>query len=243
MARRSSDAPKPKNAAPRAALSPAQVMDYLGRHPDFLMQHPELLDGQMAPGRKRGAGIADLQQFMVERLRRDISRLRSEQDELLANARDNLSTQERMHRAALALLAAQSREQLIEIVATDLAVLLDVDAVGLCIEGGAEHSWPFMVEGIHRVPAGTVDRLLGEGRDALLRDETEGDAEIFGPAAGLVRSDALLRLCPSPRAPVGLIAFGTRHPGYFNAGQGTELLIFLKRVLETCVRQWLDPPA
>ncbi len=242
MSRRSSDAPTAKTAA-RAALSPAQIIDYLGRHPDFLARHPELLDAQMAPGKKRGAGIADLQQFMVERLRRDISRLRSEQDELLANSRDNLSTQDRMHRAALALLAARSFEQLVEIAATDLAVQLDVDVVGFCVESDGQRSRRFMVEGIQLIPAGTVDRLLGPGRDALLRDETEGDVEIFGSGAGLVRSDALLRLDPSPAIPVGLIAFGTRHPGYFNAGQGTDLLIFLKRVLEHCVRQWLDPPA
>ena len=35
------------------------------------------------------------------------------------------------------------------------------------------------------------------------------------------------------------IAFGTRHPGYFNPGQGTELLSFLARILEHCVRTWL----
>jgi uncharacterized protein YigA (DUF484 family) len=39
--------------------------------------------------------------------------------------------------------------------------------------------------------------------------------------------------------PAGLLGFGTRHPGYFNAGQGTELLTFLARVLEHCIRQWL----
>ena len=47
---------------------------------------------------------------------------------------------------------------------------------------------------------------------------------MFGGGAGLVRSDALIRLKISAAAPPGLLAFGTRHPGYFNPGQGTELL-------------------
>jgi len=69
-----------------------------------------------------------------------------------------------------------------------------------------------------------------------------GDAMVFGAAAGLVRSDTMLRLTISPAAPLGLLAFGTRHPGYFNPGQGTELLGFLARVLEHCIREWLDLP-
>ena len=40
----------------------------------------------------------------------------------------------------------------------------------------------------------------------------------------------------------GLIAFGTRHPGFFNGNQGPELLTFLARVLEHCIRGWLDLP-
>ena len=69
--------------------------------------------------------MVDLQQFMVDRLRRDLTRLRGLQDELVANSRDNLSTQDRIHKAILALLDAETFEHLIEIVTTDLAVLLE----------------------------------------------------------------------------------------------------------------------
>jgi uncharacterized protein YigA (DUF484 family) len=223
--------------APAARVSATQVMDYLKRHPTFLLRHPELLDGQAVPGRSRD-GVVDLQQFMVEKLRRDLSRLRGLQDELLANSRDNLSTQDRIHRAALALLAAESFENLIEIVTTDLAVLLDVDVVALCVET-TDTTMPRSVEGVQIIAGGKVDHLLGQGRDVLLRDEAEGDEAVFGPAAGLIRSDALIRLAVGQKVPAGLLAFGTRHPGYFNAGQGTELLGFLARVLEHCLRQWL----
>ncbi len=51
--------------------------------------------------------------------------------------------------------------------------------------------------------------------------------------------------CASPSARLrlaGLIAFGTRHPGYFHAGQGTELMSFLGRIIEFGVRSWLDLP-
>ncbi|MFO1059082.1 MAG: DUF484 family protein [Dongiaceae bacterium] len=238
---------KPEDMVPTAAppaagrVTAAQVVDYLQRHPDFLLRHGELLDAQQAPARRQGPGVLDLQQVMVERLRRDVARLRTEQDDLLANSRDNLSTQERVHRAALALLAARSFENLIETVMTDLAVVLDVDVVSLCVEA-TEGRKRRSVEGVQLLPAGLVGELLGNGRDTLLRDDVEGDPRIFGAAAGLVRSDALLRITASPAAPVGLLAFGTRHPGYFNPGQGTELLSFLARVLEHAIRTWLDLP-
>ena len=119
-------------ASPR--ITAAQVVDYLKRHPNFLQHHPELLDSQTPPARAQGEGVVDLQQFMVDRLRRDLTRLRGLQDELVANSRDNLSTQDRIHKAILALLDAETFEHLIEIVTTDLAVLLSVDVAALCVE-------------------------------------------------------------------------------------------------------------
>ena len=51
--------------APAPRLTAAQVVDYLKRHPTFLVRHPELLENQAAPGRVRGEAVVDLQQFMV----------------------------------------------------------------------------------------------------------------------------------------------------------------------------------
>jgi uncharacterized protein len=221
----------------------AQVVAYLRRHPDFLARHPELLDLQLSPGRHGGDGVIDLQQFMVERLRGEINKLRGEQDDILANTRDNISTQERIHKAVVELLEAESFEQFIDIITGDLGLLLEVDVVSLCVELSDHTAKRPKHEGIQFLGRGAVDRLLG-GKDkhVVLRDEAVGDPEIFGPAADLVRSDALLRLNISSHAPAGLIAFGARHPGYFHAGQGTELMSFLGRVMEFGIRTWLDLP-
>lgn len=227
------------DAAPRQRLTAQQVIEYLRRHPDFLMRHAALLDTQLAPVRHNGDRVLDLQHFMVERLRRDLARLRADQDDLLANSRDNLTTQERVHRAVLALLAAESFEHLIEAVTTDLAVWLDVDVATLCVEAADDTIPRARIEGVQVLAPGTIDEILAPGREVVLRDDVEGDPEIFGEAAALVRSDALIRLDFGEEKPIGLLAFGTRHPGYFNPGQGTELLGFLARILEHCVRSWL----
>jgi hypothetical protein len=70
--------------------------------------------------------------------------------------------------------------------------------------------------------------------------DIQGDPALFGGAAGLVRSQALLRLSFSRSAPVGLMCIGTRTPDTFQPGLGTELLTFLSRMLEITIAQWLD---
>ncbi|MCK5276159.1 MAG: DUF484 family protein, partial [Alphaproteobacteria bacterium] len=122
---------------------------------------------------------------------------------------------------------------------TDFAVLLDLDVVTLCIEvDGSELGTPH-IRGLHIVPAGTVNRVMGCGRHVLLRSFIEGEPEIYGGGAPLVASDALARISISPKTPPGLIAFGSRAAGKFEAGQAVELLAFLARVTERAIRIWL----
>jgi len=184
--------------------------------------------------------VLDFQHFMLERLRSDLTRLQDEQKSLIATSRGNLASQGRVHKAVLAMLRAPSFEHLLQIVTTDLAVLIDVDIVTLGVEGSASRTQRLPVQGIHLLPSGTVDRLLGPNRDALLCTDIQGDPALFGGAAGLVRSQALLRLSFSRSAPVGLMCIGTRTADAFQPGLGTELLTFLARTLEITIAQWLD---
>jgi len=222
-------------------LSSEEVLGWLRGNPDFIVRHPELLDGAAAPERALGGGVADLQHALIGKLRADLERARENQRELVATGRANLGAQARVHDCMLAMLAANSFEQLIQIATTDFAVLLDLDVVTICIEAdGAETLRPPGMRGLHIVPAGTVHRLLGDGRTVLLRAHTDGEAEIYGGGAPLVASDALARLSISPTTPPGLIAFGSRRAAKFEPGQAVELLAFLARGLERVIRLWLS---
>jgi len=159
---------------------------------------------------------------------------------LIATSRSNLTSQCRVHKAVLSMLRAPSFEHLLQIVTTDLAVLIDVDTVTLGVESSASRTPRLPVHGIHLLPSGTVDRLLGPNRDVLLCTDIHGDPALFGEAAGLVRSQALLRLSFSRSAPLGLMCLGTRTADTFQPGLGTELLNFLARTLEISIAQWLD---
>lgn len=241
------EAPEPSDGETPAqqAVSADHVASYLRRHPDFLANYPELLETLKVPARfgaKRGqAGVVDLQSAMVERLRGENARLATLQAELLATSRANMSSQQRIHAGVLALLEATTFENLIQAITTDLAVLLDVDVVALCVEAPEGHSHRD-VAGVHILLPGDVDAILGLGRDIVLSPAMPGPNPVYGAGAALVRSEALLRLRPSATSPTGLLALGSRHEGRFDACQGTELLGFLARILELCIRTWLGLP-
>jgi uncharacterized protein len=228
-------------ARPNEALDAAQITDYLRRHPDFLQKNPDAIALLTPPGRDIGEGVIDLQKVMLERLRAEMGRLKTTQRKLIATNRVNLQTQGRVHSAVLAIIEAPSLEHLVHTVTSDLALILDLDVVALAVEAADSKVTAGHVAGIARLPCGSVDRLIGEARETRLRPEGEGEVEIFGAGAGLVRSDALVRLKVSPDAPVGLIGFGSRRESTFHPSQGTELLGFLARALEVSIRAWLDP--
>lgn len=231
---------RPASAAVKGkSLTAQDVLEYLQDHPDFLLRHPELLELQMAPKRQWGDPIIDFQYHMVNRLRHDVARLRADQDDILANTRDNLTTLDRIHKACLQLLSAPDFRSFVGIVSAELPMLLDVDIVTLALATATDGDYGDL-EGVIQLSPHAIDSLIGESIEVALRDDVSGEEILFREAASLVRSDAMLRLRYGEDRKIGLIAFGTRHPGYFHAGQGTELLSFLARILEHCLGFWLD---
>ncbi len=246
--------PKPNDAVPKsgkkAPKNPAtqrpgsithdQVVAYLRKNPEFFMENPDLLDGLEPPSRSQGDAIVDFQHSMVQRLRLDVEKLTDLRNELLSAGRSNLTSQDRIHRAILALLEAATFEQFIERVTTDLAVILDLDLVVLGVEQ-SEDAFPAQPPlGISRLSNGVITDILGPKGQTLLRATPKGDPEIYGAGAGLVSSEALLRLNIDSKAPDALLALASRDENKFANNQGTELLSFLARVLENCFRGWLS---
>ncbi|WP_417516122.1 DUF484 family protein [Minwuia sp.] len=239
-------ADRSEESAATPPLSDTDIVAYLEAHPDFLQRHPKLVRKLAPPSRfevqEDGAEVIDMQGFMVSRLQADLAKVRDSQDELIQSARSNLSSQKQIHEAVLTSLDARDLEEFIHIVTHDFPMVLDVDAISICVE--RDHVRQSDVSGMFVIPKGGVDAALGEERRVLLRDRADGSEALFGPAAALVRSDALVRLQLTGSAPAAMIALGSREIGRFHPGQGTELLSFLAEVLEKGLRRWLDlPPA
>ena len=231
------------DTAPGASAD--QVAAYLKRHPDFLIDHPELLDALAPPSRIAvdGDGVVDMQTFMIDRLRREIGALRDEQSALVSTSRRILSKQRQVHAAAIAMLGATTFEHLIEVVTVDFLSLLDLDVSTLCVENCADSVPSNARARVLCVEPGIIDVVLGTERDMVCAPENAGDARVFGAGAGLVRSAALARIALGASAPACLLALGSRRAGRFGTGRSAELISFLARALELCMRSWLDLPA
>ena len=169
----------------KGAPSAGEVASYLKQHPDFLTEHPDLLGVLTPPKLDRGERVVDMQHFMVQHQRNEITRLKAQNKSLVTGTRANLMGQARVHAAALAIIGAQSFEQLIQIVITDLASLLDADVVTIAVErqGGARAKMPH--HGIEILEPGTVAEVLGdEQRDVVFQTDIQGDPRLFGVGAG-----------------------------------------------------------
>jgi hypothetical protein len=220
----------------------ADVAAYLESHPDFFSARQDLLAKMTAPSRWSGDGVVDMQRFLADRRLREIDDLRGCAQEVIETSRSNMSVQTRTHAAVLALLWATDMDQLLRIISDDLPLLLDVDVVILGFEPPGLLTDAVMASEveIHHLGHGEVDRILGPDENVLLLHDLEtdggGENSLFGAASGLVRTAGLARLCPGQGVPVGFMGLGSRGTT-FNPGQGTELIGFLARAMETCLHR------
>ncbi len=223
-------------------LDDVRVAQYLLENPGFLNQHMSLLSQLDPPGRDLGSGVEDFQLAMLEKFKEEIANVKARQGELIKTGRKNLNTQARIHECVLALLEVKSFEQLIQTITTDFAILLDIDIIALCIESNGAGEASIRTRGLQILQPGTTDALVGANRQVVLRSDIEGNPEIFGGGATLVRSEALARINVSNSAPPGILAFGSRHFDKFHPGQASDLLSFLARVSQNIIRLWLELP-
>ena len=84
------------------------------------------------------------------------------------------------------------------------------------------------------LPRGMVEKLLGRGRDVLVRDKPEDADALHGEAAGLIARDALIRVVVAQQ-PLMLLALGARDASALPARHGTEPLVFLGRAVAAAI--------
>jgi uncharacterized protein YigA (DUF484 family) len=232
-----------------AKLTKDMVLDYLAAHPDFLKQHPELLEKLQAPVVHHGSNIVDMQHFMVGNLQKKLQTISSKYDGLITSSRDNMSTLHQVHTAIVDLVKARDLEHLLEIITLDLVHLFGVDVVRLALESEAaelyesaysEHNY----SGVSFIDIGTTALAIGKDKPALLAPDASGSyvhgfEQVFVDCSGLIESFAFIKLNLAQTGRQAILAFGVRHKDRFSPSQGTELLAFLGRVVEACLDRHL----
>jgi len=230
---------------PMDELTADDVAAFLQEHPDFLARRPELLRHLLAPSApERGQGVVDLRERILEKLRGEVGRLNDQQQLLVDTTRANMMNLRRVHAAVLHLLSCRGLEAMVQAITGDLAVLLDLDAATLVVEQPQGPIANIGPAGLGMAFPGTIDRILGRA-DVALQSDILGSVEVWGHQAGLIRSQALvrLRLTPDGHEADGpaMLAFGSADPDTFHPGQATDLLFFLSGVVERVIAAYLDP--
>lgn len=227
--------------SPSSLPSAEDVLDFLEQNPGFLANYPELLEMQSVANHD-GQNVVNFQQLMLQKLRIEKKRAEDRQRLLIDSARSNLTVQARVHAAIIRLAETRNLEELVDIISNELALMLEVDVIAVLIEARTGEERHIPSHGIRTVDPRFIDNHLGPDRDSLLEANITGDPRLFGPAARLVKSQALLRLHIAQNVPDGLLAFGSRDPLLFSDSQGTELVSFLTDVIERLLRRFMDAP-
>lgn len=204
------------------------IAHYLQQNPRFFDTYAELLADIQIPSPHGGQAIS-LADRQVASLRDKFKALETKLAELLQFGEENDAISEKMHRLALALLAAPSKESLLAVLASKLRDDLAVPHVAARLWGlprrelEAEGDEYGETSEEMKIYAATLDHPYC---GASANSEAAG---WFGSFAGAVRSVALVPLRESSDgvargACIGLLALGSEDPNRFYADMGTLYL-------------------
>src|SRR5438045_5738045 len=175
------------------------VVAYLKAHPDFFEKNAELAAD--VARRLQRAGVIDMQQVILKRLREEIDRLKNERTEIIANSKQNQIVQNRIQAAVISIIQASTFEKMIHVVTHELPELLDVDFITLAIEANADAPQRVPVRGVYVLAPGAIDAAIGTDKHARLRSAIIGEEAFFGETSRFVQSDVLMRLKVSSGSP------------------------------------------
>ncbi len=175
----------------------------------------------------------------ITSLRARIAAAEEANQDLIAFARGHSGAVASIHEAVLAAVEAEGFDHLVHVVTQDWPYILGLDAVAVALFAG-ERGMRADLSGLQFVDPRLIERSISGFEGVVLRGCERGHP-LFGPACDLIRAEALIRLESEPPLPRGLLALGQRGEQGFETRHGSELLVFLGRVLTRCMARWLIP--
>ncbi|WP_165943390.1 DUF484 family protein [Roseicella aquatilis] len=211
---------RPDPGAEVALPSPDAVVAFLQAHPDFLAERPDLFRVLAPPRRVHGERLADHMAAMLAAERRRVRSLEAEVDAAVTAGRAGYGLTIRVRLAVLALMRCTD---VTETLRDEVSALLGMDNCALLSEQPDRR-------GVQPLPRGAIWRLMGTGRDAVVRANPTETELLHEEAAPLVVRDALVRVPVWTGVPT-ILALGTRDPHALPARQATATLAFLGRAV------------
>ena len=183
--------------------------------------------------------VINFEDRAVAKLRARVAAAEEANQDLIAFARGHSGAVSAIHAAVIAALEADSIEGLLHVVTQEWPLILGIDAVALSLIVG-EQGFRADGNGVQLVEPQILQRAIDQVAGVEMRTVERGHP-LFGPACDLIRAEALVRLDSDSPLPSGLLALGQRGEQGFETRHGSELLVFLGRVLTRCMGRWLIP--
>lgn len=206
------------------------VADYLRENPDFLIEHPEILE-RVEVSHDSGTA-ASLIERQVQQLRASNEDLSRRLNRLVQVASENERLMSRLHRLTLDLLSIGSHQDFFAHLTDSLLNDFNADIVTVCLfdaEGAGDAG-----ENVRGID--TDDPALEPFRGLLDKDRTvcgrlsETKLEfLFGKRAPWVQSTAFVPL--GDKGADGMMVIGSSDPARFFPGMGTLFLDLLGDVI------------
>lgn len=183
--------------------------------------------------------LIDFESSGVASLRRRVAEVEEANQDLIAFARGHSGAVTAIHEAAVAAIDAEDLDHLVHVVTQVWPDTLGLDAVALALFLG-ERAIRVDASGLQEVERRLVMGAM-EGVSGVVLRGVERGHPLFGPASGLIRAEALIRLDGPAPLPTGVLMLGQRRPQGFETRHGSELLVFLGRVVSRMMARWLHP--
>jgi uncharacterized protein len=183
--------------------------------------------------------VINFEDRAVANLRARVAAAEEANQDLIAFARGHSGAVASIHEAVLAAIEAEGFDHLIHIVTHEWPHILGLDAVAVALFVG-DKGLRADASGVQFVDPRLVEKSISDCDGVVLRGVERGHP-LFGPACELIRAEALIRLDSEPPLPSGLVALGQRGEQGFETRHGSELLLFLGRVLTRSMGRWLIP--
>ena len=181
--------------------------------------------------------VINFEDRAVAKLRARVAAAEEANQDLIAFARGHSGAVASIHEAVLAAVEAEGFDHLIHIVTQEWPQILGLDA-GAVARFVGDTGIRADASGLQFVNPRVIERSVAGIDGVVLRSARRGHP-LFGPACSLIRAEALVRLDSEPPLPSGLLALGQREAQGFETRHGSELLVFLGRVLTRCMGRWL----
>ena len=224
-------------------LNPQSVANYLLEHPDFFIEHEDVIEGLKLP-HESGQAISLIQK-QVSVLRENSENHKKKIQSLINNANVNDGLFEKTRLLILSLLKAKNLESLNQIITKDLSHHFDTIANHLIFIGQDQ-------EALTGLPTRTMIEAEAKLGELFIRERTfcgrldvERTTFFFGEQANEVKSVAIVPIHlhqekngETPEL-LPVLVTGSANENFFHSNQDTLFLDFIGEVLAALIIRFL----